>query len=525
MRQIIQALLFLLFLTSAVPNASAQGLQVVRGGCMPDMEGEETAVRDGLQRSRRLLPTPSKEWDAEKTYRQLVILFSYSDLSFACENPQEYYQRVFNEPGYNEGAGPGCVADYYREQSGGLFNLQFDVYGPYQVSSKAQPYANPNAGTRNYGYDAMVEATKQMLADNPHLNFAPYDWNGDGYAEQVIYVCAGLSGNQANSACYGYLWPSTGSLGETIPTPDGTMIHNYSASAEHWVNDMSCGIGTICHEFSHSLGLPDIYPTSGSSGYYSVVDEWDLMDGGNFTNYGWCPPNFTAMEKMLMGWTTATELTEPITITGLEPVSRGGEIYSIHHTDNEFLLLENRQQIGWDAGVPGKGLVIYHVDYNRSYWSLNKVNVTKGHFCFDLVHADNLDFKQWDVIRPYADVSVEQYQNSPRMNNWHLSTSPFPWSTDSTAFVNSELTDTSIPATTMFNTNANGSRLLSKAITNITMAADGTVSFDYGGYCPSAVSDIYVPVTATDRLYNLYGQRVDSPGKGIYIRNGKKYRY
>jgi len=530
MRQVkLLVLLMLLLSPAAVPCASAQGLQVVRGGCLPGVDGGDAATRGASQLSRRQLPTPSKDWDSEKIYRQLVILFSFSDTDFSRENPKEWYHQILNEPGYNEGKGPGCMADYFREQSGGLFNLQFDVYGPYQVSSKAQPYDKPNENTRNYGIDRMVEATKQMIAENPDLNFKVYDWNGDGTIEQVIYIFAGIGGNQATKESFGHIWPNTSNF-TAVTAPDGTVIRNYSSSAELWVGGVSCGIGTICHEYSHSLGLPDIYPTNSTSAYYSVCDEWDLMDGGNFTNGGWCPPNYTAQEKMLLGWATATELTEAIAITDMAPQSRGGEIYSIHHTDNEYLLLENRQQVGWDLGVPGKGLVIYHVDYNKSKWGGNSVNAEDKHFRFQLVHADNMDYNHWEEVKPYG--KVNQYQNERAMNNWHLSSSPFPWSTDSTTFVNSELTDKSTPATVMFNEvvvevndTTYKSKLLSKPLTNIQMAADGTVSFYFGGYVPTAVQTVTVGPQHGDRLYNLQGQRVSQPGKGIYIRNGKKFRY
>lgn len=498
----------------------AQGFGVVKGNCTPGIVSGESQLSYGMgQHPKIYLQQPVNNWNPNKVYKQMVILVNFSDTEFINETPNVYYNKVLNESGYNEGNGIGCMADYYRDQSSGMFNIQFDVYGPFQVSSKAQPYDHPSSTTANYGSSAMREATAKMVAAHPDVDYKQYDWNDDGRIDQVLYVYAGLSGNLGEES-YGYVWPCTSTF-ETVRTPDGMTIQTYSCASELGVGGRQCGFGTLCHEFSHCLGLPDIYPTGGNSGYYSVADEWDLMDGGNLTNEGWCPPNYTALEKMLFGWLTPIELTEPTTVTNMKPVSDGGEAYLVKHTDNEYLLLENRQWTGWDLGTPGQGLVIYHVDYDEAIWLRNTVNNTKGHFRFDLVHADNLDYEQWDVIQPN---SGDQYAEAPMMHNKHLSTSAYPWATDSTTFVNSELTDSSVPAATMFNKNVDGSNLLSKAITNIQMSDDGLISFDFMGGDPSGVLTTRQPsADSSSGVYNLMGQRTTTPRKGLFIKNGRKY--
>ena len=470
MRKTLTLLLAMAFMTMTAQDE----FQIVRGDCMPAGYSIADGGNAPLKAPRRL-PAINTEWDASRTYRQLVILVSFSDTDFNVENPQEYYNDMLNTPGFNDRMGPGCMADYFRVQSGGLFNIQFDVYGPYKVSTVAQPYANPTSSTKNYGSAAFTEATNMFIAAHPDTDFSVYDWNDNGYVNQVIYVFAGVPGN-LGSTTYGHIWPNTSSF-TTINTPDGKKISNYTASGEHWptASKTSCGFGTICHEFAHSLGLPDIYPTSGSAGY-SVCDEWDLMDGGNFTNYGWCPPNFTPMEKYLLGWLQFEELTSPTTITGLKPAEEGGAVYRIKHTDTEWLLLENRQQTGWDLGAPGSGLVIYHVDYNPTTWSNNEVNNNVAKRGFELVHADNMDYDAWD---DYAKAINVNYANSGRLNRMYLSTSPYPWSTDSTTFINDALTDTTVPAAQMNNANAESSTLLGLPITNITVSNEGLVSFTF----------------------------------------------
>ncbi len=471
----------LTLLTFSVLTVAAQEIEVLRGDCTPLPEGLEAAGTPAhVMQQRRL--TLKTQWDANKTYHQLVILFSFSDTDFSMENPQEMYDSIFNGNGYNQGNGQGSVADYFREQSGGLLNLRFTVCDPVKISTVAQPYSSPTQDTHNYGSSQLAEAMKLTLNDNPGLDYSLFDWNDDGSIEQVIYVYAGYCGNQNSKKSYGHIWPNTSSF-STITTPDGLLISNYTCSAEKWANDKSCGIGTICHEFSHSLGLPDIYPTSSSAGY-SAVDEWDLMDGGNFTNYGWCPPNYSPLEKMLLGWTKPIELTGPATISGLKPASQGGEIYQIKHTANEYLLLENRQWDGWDLGLPGKGLVVYHVNYIASRWSNNTVNNTAGKPNYHLITADNINlYDDWINLLKARGVKSQNdvYQNAGRLNSWIFSSAPYPWTTDSTDVMLDSLTDNSLPAAKMYNASGTSGTLLGKPITDIRQNEDGTVSFLFMG--------------------------------------------
>lgn len=497
----------------SLPVMGQDGWKVVHGDCTPAPEGE--AFTRGTPRR---LPAINKNWDADRIYKQMVILIEFDektpddtsdDTKFTMESPLEYYDKLFNEPDHHERNSNGCIADYFRDQSGGKLNLSFDVYGPVLVNEKAQPYDEPTSKTKNLGQSTLIAATKKVLEANPDVDYSQYDWNGNGSVNQVIYVYAGLPGNISSESCYGHIWPNTSSF-TTVNTPDGKKISNYTCSGEHWplTSKALCGLGTICHEFSHSLGLPDIYPTTDGAGY-SVCDEWDLMDGGNFTNYGFCPPNYTPLEKYLLGWADFQELDEATTVKDLKPSADGGEIYRIKHSSSEWYLLENRQQDGWDLGAPGKGLVIYHVNYDGSAWSSNSVNNDRAKRRFKLVHADNKDYDTWDEeiggVSPYA--------NSGRMNNRHLSTSPYPYVTEEV--VNDELTDTSVPAAVMHYPEGT---LMGKPITNIVQNEDGTVSFDFMGGT-SAIATIKGGESLNDnKVYDLTGQPVNVQRTGqIYI--------
>ena len=461
-------------------------------------------------KTRGSLDYPNQNWDPNKTYRQAVVLISFADTDFSMDDPAAYYNRVFNESGFNEGLGQGSVADYFRDQSGGLFNLQFDIYGPIKVSTNAKSTRRPN-----YGYDAIKEALA-ALDTLTTQDFSVYDWNGDGVVEQIQLLAAGLTGNQASD----YIWPNTDNT--TLNAPGKKEVTYISITCEMWKDKTLCGIGTICHEFAHCLGLPDIYPTSSS--IFSVVDEWDLMDGGNYTGRGWCPPNFSATEKMLMGWITPTELTAATSVTGMKPVSEGGETYIIRNSghNDEFYILENRRRTNWDKGIPGEGLAIFHVDYDRDLWSSNDVNTSDSHLRYDLFHADGKDYKTWDPANngkdPNKYVDPENW-----MYNKYLSTSVYPYTDPETQLINDVLNDESSPASTLFNKNAEGKLFMSKAITNVRITADGTISFDFMGGT-SGIHPIIEVMDSDNSWYDLQGRRLEGKPtrKGIYINNRKK---
>jgi M6 family metalloprotease-like protein len=488
--------IILLVLTALLPLCvlAQEEWEVRHGGCLPTGLPQHSYANSSPLLSSRRLPAINDQWDATRVYKQAVILIEFDELTddtsddtkFTTENPAEYYDRLFNEPGFSERHSKGCVADYYREQSGGLLNLSFDVYGPITVHQKAQPYDEPDARTRNYGRESFVEATKKVIDATPDINWKQYDWNGDGYVNQIIYVYACYSGNTGQTS-YGYIWPNTSTF-SAITAPDGTKIRDYSSSGERWPTSsvILCGLGTICHEFTHSLGLPDLYRTDISDNV--ILDMWDLMDGGNYTNYGFCPPNYTPMEKILLGWKEPEELTEPTTVQGLEY----GKVYKISNTENDYYLLENRVQQGWDEGAPGKGLCVYHVLWDEEKWRKNTVNNGDVH-AYTLVHADGLDYYQWIKL-----LGGIKYAKNGMMNCLALSTTPFPYlPPEDDAVTSFELVE-------------------DKPVTNIQLDSDGKISFDFKGGATGirSVNTLLSPYT----YYDLQGCGVENPVRGqLYI--------
>ena len=136
-----------------------------------------------------------------------MVLVSFADCDFSFEDPQTTYDDIFNTPGYTQRDGVGCVADYFRDQSNGMLNLAFDIYGPYKTNSKVKT----GSSSRNEGHSAFREATKMLMEEHPEIDYSVYDWNGDGHVEQVVYVYAGYCGNQSTIKDEGYVWPTTGS--------------------------------------------------------------------------------------------------------------------------------------------------------------------------------------------------------------------------------------------------------------------------------------------------------------------------
>ena len=442
------------------------------------------------QAMRRVGTVPTKSWDAGRVYRVPVILFSFADCDFSWEDPWQFYDRLFNEPGYNLGKGPGCIADYFRDQSNGLFNVHFDILGPVKLSSKQKQ----TSADSNHGETQFREA---MKAVDSQVNFADYDWYGEGYVPTAIFIYAGYGGNETADVASGCIWPSTGSFGYRF---DGVRISNYSASAELWSNNVSCGMGTICHEYCHTFALPDLYPV-GVESMYSVLDEWDLMDGGCFAGDGWCPPNLSIHERELLEWQTPVDLTTSTDVTAMPPFNEGGVAYRILNDayPSEYYLLENRQQIGWDLMLPGHGLLVSHVDYYESMWSYGIVN-NADHFHYDYFHADNHDYVYDENV--YG--RKNPYDGDGR--NYRLRHTAYPY-TDTEGVVHDALTDTTTPAATLFHPRRDGSYFMGKPITQI-QETDGLISFHFSD-TPDAITPVSSDATPVT-IYDLQGNILTS---------------
>ena len=473
-----------------------------------------------------------KQWKSEETStniftgtkRGLVILAEFQDVKFKSTNDQEKYLKIMNEPGYTTPEGfMGSVSDYFRDQSGGLFDLQFDVVGPYTASKTASYYGkNDKDGNDEYAHLLIVEMCKAADAD---VNFVDYDWDGDGEAEEVFVVYAGKG--EADTDGASYIYPHMWTLTEAGVGPlkfDGTLVDIYACANELTYRGAINGIGTFCHEFSHCMGFPDFYDIT-YSGLFGMGD-FDLMSGGNYAGNGFRPVGYTAYEKMMCGWTIPIVLgDEDVTVDSMAPISRQGDTYIIYNEayPDEYYLIENRQKTGWDADYPAKGLLITHVDYDEEVWYNNIPNsiltrqealdwgLTAGndHQRMTLFHADNDDdTKYWNEYGGYHTKST-------------VSTDLYPYRQ------NDSLTATSKPAATLFHRNTEGIKKMRGAITHIKQNSDKTMSFTYRAPVNVPVAIRETPATTLPRrIYTLDGRvagtTLESLPHGIYVIDGRK---
>lgn len=395
----------------------------------------------------------------------LIILVNFADSKFNTSKfgpTQTLYSRIANEANYGENNFKGSVSDYFKAQSGGQFLLDFDVAGPVTLPHGYSYYGQND----DDGYDKrpteMVREACQAVDGS--VDFSKYDWDGDGEVEEVFVVYAG-NGEHDTTNQPSLIWPHMDNLANYKEqlTLDGVTINTYACASELNGDKTLSGIGTFCHEFSHCMGFPDMYDTA-SDGNNFGMGSWDLMDYGSYNGAGYVPAGYSGYEKMVCGWTTPIELDKPMTVNGMERLADMGQTYIIYNKGNrnEYYILENRQQSGFDKYLPGSGLLIERVDYDKDIWEWNAVNTTNGgyypegsstpsyndHQRITIFHANNIEYDGNNATYPYASLD--------------------------------SLTDSSQPAATVWNANADGTYLMHCRVYGITQNADGTVAFSFG---------------------------------------------
>ena len=427
------------------------------------------------QRAKRLAARTAQKGSSSNTNKVkkgIIILVNFQDEKFKEANDKAYFTRIANDEGFNEGDFKGSVHDYFYDQSGGEFDLSFDVVGPYTVSEDMSYYGGNEGNNDKYPATMIIEACKAADKD---VNFADYDWDGDHNVEQVYVIYAGKGENDKGGA--NSIWPHEWTLasaqyygdGSGPLTLDGVTINTYACGSELNGSGDICGIGTMCHEFSHCLGFPDFYDTS-DEGYGVGMLWWDLMDSGSYNGDGYLPAGYSSYERWEAGWLNPIELTTTKSVSDMKSLMDGGDAYIIYNNGNrnEYFLLENRQPVKWDAGLPGKGMLILHVDYNASIWANNSVNNVETHQRMTWIPADNVIDTE-----PYIDEEdgeeYEVYSFSLMANDTYPS-----------GIYNSFSKDSKAPAK-FFNKNSNGTYYMDGAVKDITQNEDGTISFLYKG--------------------------------------------
>ena len=323
-----------------------------------------------------------------------IILANYSDVQFIHEDPVATFQNQFNE------MDKSCL-HYFESQSGGRFSPQFDILGPVDLPGSRAYYG---ANKRVYGQEvdaqlgSMIYDACQLL---PDVDFSRYDNDGDGVVDVVVVLYAGVGEAQAWQTVPESVWPCQWDMQESfewgcsVTGPfqlDGVTINRYAVFNELEGNSNLSqtidGIGTFCHEFGHCLGLPDFYPTNG--GYYYGMNNWSIMDHGCYLDNAHTPAGYTSYERHFMGW---LDLIDPVENTRytLQPLnSTLGNAVKVTNDANpdEYYLLEYRVKTGWDAFLPGEGILVLHVDYDKAVWDANTPNNINSHQRMTIIPAD-----------------------------------------------------------------------------------------------------------------------------------------
>lgn len=378
----------------------------------------------------------------------LLILVQFKDKSFTYTHDD--VDNMMNQKGYSDFGATGSGRDFYFDSSNGLFEPVFDVYGPVTLTKDYSYYgANDKNGDDKYPHIAVEEACKAL---GNEIDFSNYDNDGDGKVDLVYMFYAGFGEADDESGDTNTIWPHQWNLSEAGNSfqLDGVTIDRYACSNERIGYGSSRGnldgIGAICHEFGHAMGLPDFYDTDyTTNGNAGGLYDFSTMCGGSYNNDSRTPPYFNVEERILLGWVSESEAFQEFpasgnyTIPALRPENGQAVAYKTPtDLDGEYFVYECRGNQGWDAYLPGSGLVVYHVDkssrtvsisgagsvaasYLWSNWhELNAINENGKHPCFYVVPAasqSSLNYQENQSNLPFPGAGNVKTYTAKSWNN------------------------------------------------------------------------------------------------------------
>ena len=438
MRKILLSLLLLLMVTAV----QAQRIPCANRLKLPYPENKtRAATRTGSTG----IP---KKITGEK--RGLIILMEFQDVKFNNKNKNgktfdvhDLWNDIANKENLKNVNGVlvnGSIGDYFRQQSYGQFNLVFDVCGPYTAKNKYAYYGRNKDLGGGYIFDQhpdelIIEAVNTAKNE---VDYKDYDWDDDGEVDQVYVVYAGHG--EASYDDPDCIWPHEGGLidswGQDVNL-QGLKFNTYACGNELDPADKTMGIGTICHEFSHCLGFPDVYNTE--SGGMSNVGYYDLMDGGNYNGDSWYPAGYSAYERYLCGWIEPKPINSVAEAGDLLPLHESPDAYIISEFEGatNYYLIEKRAKASWDKFLPcftnnatgeavNEKMLYWHIDFNQENWIHNKVNVDPEHPGISLVEADQgptaIKASEKTATKPAAwyDLQGHQLQGAPSQHGIYI---------------------------------------------------------------------------------------------------------
>lgn len=470
--------------------------------------------------------------------RILTILVNYADSAFSVNNPKEAFNDFFSATSTPTDLGnanmlnKAGVAQYFKDMSNGAFTPVFDIYGPVTVANNMTYYGGTKADGSDENADALVSDALKLITDSVK-DVSIYDCNNDDYIDCVYIVYAGPGQNFSGGD--NTVWAKTSQISGTFKDKKlgwysmagellNARVKQVVSSQPNNNSNVINSIGVTCHELSHAMGLPDIYPTATSARVDNQeMEYWDLMDGGEYTYNGWYPTAYTAWEKNLMGWDIDIQtINDTQEISFDQSTEEGGIAYKIVNPaeSNEYFLLENIQKKLWNQYIPGHGLLVYHVN-EAGYKTIGvgtHLNNTKGKPGMAVVPADGECLSSYTTAN---DAYVKNHKGDPFPGtsnvtclNDTLGLPNFWWYTSS----NENATTASSNGTTY--------KKVNMALKDIT-EENGVISFSFISDFATGIRNINADRKSDDsRIFSLDGRYLGNNlyalPHGIYIRGGRK---
>ena len=485
------------------------------------MEREAAAYSKG----QRAISTQNNYVPHTGTITIPVVLVNFQDVKFKINEPKKAFDQLFNSDkqadlGNGNHFNYGSVAKYFRDMSNGEFTPKFKVYGPVTVDKPETDYGGKREKDNNDENPWQLVEDALKLVEDQVTGDDIKSFCSDGKTIDCVYIVyAGLGQNDGGDGTTVWANCST-TRGKTL---GGKEVRWYTMSSElsPEIKDKNGtiikpegvnGLGVICHEFSHSLGLPDMYPTE-TSAYLNnqEMEYWDLMDGGEYTYNGFRPTAYTAFEKEQMGWPVdIKKLDSDASVTMTTSTEQGGTAYKIVNpqNDKEYLMLEYIQRKGWNKHLFGNGLLVYHVCLpSETLYSGTHLNNAPGFPGMAVVPADGA------CLSSYIKANEDDYINSHKGDLFGQNVT--------------ELSDTNKqPNFCWYNTAKTEKLNTNKAIKNIKYD-NGVLTFDYVNDVASGILPVWGDKQATDgRVYSIngayLGDDITKLPHGIYIVNGQK---
>lgn len=369
--------------------------------------------------------------------KALIILMSFSDLEF--NKSKDDFNRLFNEKGYSEDGAVGSVSDYFAWSSSNQLDFSCDIIGPFR-SSHDMKYYGKNIGSEGRDQNTFKLFEEALTYAKETINLSDYDSNGDGYIDNFHIIFAGY-GEEAGARSDA-IW----SHEMTFPAVEvGELkIDRYSCAPELRGNSGNgiSRIGPHCHEMGHALGAMDYYDVDYSNnGQFPGTGQWDIMATGSWNEDGKCPPDFNPYVKIYnFGWCQPQPLKPGY--NEIVPLTYKQDQIFILRTpeESDFYLIENRIKDSFDSGIPGEGLLIFHIGPEiESLSKTNAINSSYPQQCY--VVCASSDFK-------CPTKSAASY------GNIDSSGCPFPGTSN-----NNEFNALSVPAALCFNGSESGIEL------------------------------------------------------------------